>query len=309
MNLLHILANDGFICVNKHIIKQLGLEEAVLIGELASIYTYNDSKGILEDDWFYATVERIQENTGLSDYKQQQCISKLCGLGILKQKLQGMPRKRYLKFNIDNLYRIALNEEFVQYPKIRMTVSENSDDSSLILPEQVSENSDAIYNNYNNNTNKNRDNTLQGENSNKNNIIGKDNQKETKEPRVPIAPRGVTAPKISAGDRVPVKLRGLLTDWDSYPDTKKAVEDYILFLKDTYNTSDNSIKQKITQIKRMASNVPQGIEIICRYNIDRNYATPYKPSDYKKQMTDAPVVSEEFKGEFVTDDNGEIEEV
>ena len=59
----------------------------------------------------------------------------------------------------------------------------------------------------------------------------------------------------------------------------------------------------------MSSNVPQGVEIICRYNIDRNYATPYKPSDYKKQMTDAPVVSQEFKGEFVTDDNGEIEEV
>ena len=122
MNLLHILANDGFICVNKHIIKELGLEEAVLIGELASIYTYNDNKGSLEDDWFYATIERIQENTGLSEYKQQQVISKLCEMGLLKQKLQGMPRKRFLKFNKEKLYGIALNEEVVQFPKIRETV-------------------------------------------------------------------------------------------------------------------------------------------------------------------------------------------
>lgn len=159
-----------------------------------------------------------------------------------------------------------------------------------------------------NNTNNNITNPNTGEISNSK-ILGKNNQKETKEPRVPLAPHGVIAPKISAGDRIPVKLKGLLLDWDQHPETRKALEDYILFLKDTYNTPDNSIKQKITQIKRMASNVPQGVEIICRYNIDRNYATPYKPSDYKKQMADAPVVSEEFKGEFVTNDDGEIEEV
>ena len=308
MNLLHILANNGFICVNKHIIKQLGLEEAVLIGELASIYTYNDNKGALEEDWFYATIERIQDNTGLSEYKQQQVISRLCDIGLLKQKLQGMPRKRFLKFNKDKLYEIALNEADTQFPKIRETVPKNSGDSSQILPEQAPENSEAIYNNNNNTKYKNRDNTQAGEISNSQ-IIGKNNQKSTKEPKVPLAPRGVIAPKISAGERVPTKLRGLLAEWEQHPETKKAIEDYILFLKDTYNTSDNSIKQKITQIKRMSSNVPQGVEIICRYNIDRNYATPYKPSDYKKQMADAPVISQEFTGEFVTDDNGEIEEV
>ena len=124
MNLLHILANDGFICVNKHIIKQLGLEEVVLIGELASIYTYNHNKGSLEEDWFYATIERIQDNTGLSEYKQQQVISRLCHIGLLKQKLQGMPRKRFLKFNKDKLYEIALNEVYTQFPKIQETVPE-----------------------------------------------------------------------------------------------------------------------------------------------------------------------------------------
>ena len=311
MNLLHILANDGFICVNKHIIKQLGLEEAVLIGELASIYTYNDNKGALEEDWFYATIERIQDNTGLSEYKQQQVISRLCDIGLLKQKLQGMPRKRFLKFNKDKLYEIALNEADTQFPKIQETVPENSGDSSQILPEQAPENSEAIYNNNNNIKYKNRDNTQAGEisNQNKNNILGKNNQKETKEPKGSTRSQRVIAPKISPADRLPKSIIGKIQPWDKYPETYKALQDYALFLMDTYNEPTATINNKITQICRMASKVPQGIEIICNFNIDKNYRSVYKPSDYKKQMSDAPVISQEFTGEFVTDDNGEIEEV
>ena len=129
------------------------------------------------------------------------------------------------------------------------------------------------------------------------------------EPRGPLTPRGFTAPEISKEDRIPVKLRYIFLEWRNHPEALNALEDYILFLLDTYNTPVEVIKQKITQIQRMASNVPQGIEIICRYNIDRNYSTPYKPADYKKQMADAPVISQEFTGEFVTDENGLIEEV
>lgn len=195
----------------------------------------------------------------------------------------------------------TINEN-VNRPLTKM-LSDDSQDCYPTINKNVNYNNTII-----NNTNNNITNPNMGEISNSQ-IIGKNNQKSTKEPKVPLAPRGVIAPKISAGERVPTKLRGLLAEWEQHPETRKAIEDYILFLKDTYNTPDNSIKQKITQIKRMSSNVPQGVEIICRYNIDRNYATPYKPSDYKKQMADAPVISQEFTGEFVTDDNGEIEEV
>lgn len=309
MNLLHILANDGFICVNKHIIKILGLEEAVLIGELASIYTYNNDKDALEDDWFYATIERIRQNTGLTEYKQQQVINRLCEMGILEQKLQGMPRKRFLRFNKEKLLQIALNEESIQFPKIQETVPENQGACSGKIQETVPKNQGAIYNNNYNNINKNRDNTLAGgyiSNQNTTKILEENNQKGTKEPGVS---RGVVAPKVSAGARIPDNVKGVIADWAEYPETKKAIEDYVLFLMDTYNFKSTAIKNKITQICRMASNVPQGIEVICRYNIDRNYATPYKPADYKKQLIDNTVVSAEFDGEFVKDENGNIEEV
>ncbi len=307
MNLLHILANDGFICVNKHIIKKLGLGEAILIGELASIYTYNSNKGSLEDDWFYATIEKIQENTGLSEYKQQQIITNLCDLGLLEQKLQGVPRKRFLKFNTEKLYEMVLNEEEKPLPKIRETVPKNSGDSSQILPELAPKNSGDIYNNINNNKDNNRDNT-QGESSSNTNIL-EENIKNQSESRKILTPTRVKAPKVSVLDRVPKKLLDKLILWDNYPDTKQALVNYILFLIDTYNDPVSSIKNKITQICRMASNTPKGIEIICNYNIDRNYRTVYKPSDYKKQMSDAPVESEEYKGDFVRDENGEVEEI
>lgn len=198
----------------------------------------------------------------------------------------------------------TINEN-VNRPLTEM-LSDDSQDCYPTINKNVNYNNTIINNTNNNITNPN---TGEFSNQNKNTNLEKNYQKETKEPRVPLAPRGVIAPKISKGERVPVKLRGLVAEWQAHEEAKKAIEDYILFLKDTYNTPDIAIKQKITQIKRMASNVPQGVEIICRYNIDRNYATPYKPSDYKKQMADAPVISEQFTGEFVTDANGEIEEV
>lgn len=319
MDLLTLLANDGFICVNKHIIRKLGLQEAVLIGELASIYTYNYNKNALEDDWFYATIDKIKENTGLTEYTQQQVISNLCEMGLLRQKLQGIPRKRFLQFDKQKLLEFTFNKDSFQLPEIREqaprdqgTSSVNSGNKLPEIKEQAPQNSDTIYNKKYNNKDKNRNNPKERGDSNKNisnNILGKNNQKETMEPRGPLTPRGFTAPEISKEDRIPVKLRYIFLEWRNHPEALNALEDYILFLLDTYNTPVEVIKQKITQIQRMASNVPQGIEIICRYNIDRNYSTPYKPADYKKQMADAPVISQEFTGEFVTDENGLIEEV
>lgn len=133
-----------------------------------------------------------------------------------------------------------------------------------------------------------------------------ENEKITKKPKVS---RGVVAPKISASSRIPKNTLAKIIEWNNYPDTKRALEEYALFLMDTYNYSDTTIKNKITQICRMASNVPKGIEIICAHNIDRNYATPYKPSDYKKQMADAPVESKAYEGDFIKDDEGNVEEV
>ena len=40
MNILQLLASSSFITLNKNVIKAVGLEEALLLGELCSEYDY-----------------------------------------------------------------------------------------------------------------------------------------------------------------------------------------------------------------------------------------------------------------------------
>lgn len=101
MGILSLIASQNFIAVNKTLIRELGLECAVLLGELASESDFfSDDK---QDGFFYATVEKIKDNTGLSGYQQRKAIDKLCSLGILESRLMGCPAKRYLKISCENL--------------------------------------------------------------------------------------------------------------------------------------------------------------------------------------------------------------
>ena len=73
------------------------------------------------------------------------------------------------------------------------------------------------------------------------------------EPRVPTPPRGIVAPKVSAESRIPKNTKAVITEWSKYPETKEALQDYALFLLDTYNFKDTAIKNKITQIGNFKS--------------------------------------------------------
>ena len=60
-----LLSIDGYIQVNKMLIKKLGLHEAIIIGELCAEYNYWEEQGKLDDDMFYSTRENIENNTFL----------------------------------------------------------------------------------------------------------------------------------------------------------------------------------------------------------------------------------------------------
>jgi len=97
-----LLSTDGFIQVNKTLIKKIGLHEAILIGELCAEYNYWDEQGKLEDGYFYSTRDNIEENTGLSEHYQRKALSHLYELGIILIEKRGLPAKNYYKidFNI-----------------------------------------------------------------------------------------------------------------------------------------------------------------------------------------------------------------
>lgn len=104
--LTNLLSNNGYIIVNKELIKKLGLECAILIGELCSEYSYWEKQNKLENGFFYSTRENILNNTGLSSYHQRKAIEKLVEKQILLEKYEGIPQQRWYSLNLDKLYQI-----------------------------------------------------------------------------------------------------------------------------------------------------------------------------------------------------------
>lgn len=109
-SVLNLIATDNFIVVNKILVRELNLECAVLLGELASEYIYWEKNGGLEDGYFYSTLENIQEKTSLTPYQQRQAINMLKDKGIIDVKIKGIPAKRYIKINEEQVVKILNNK-------------------------------------------------------------------------------------------------------------------------------------------------------------------------------------------------------
>ena len=101
MNIIDYIATDGYIIVNKEIARCLGLEEAVLLGELSAKYNYWEDRNLLDEEgFFFATAEDIEHETGLSAYKQRTAFKNLESKNIIETKFKGVPPKKYFKINV-----------------------------------------------------------------------------------------------------------------------------------------------------------------------------------------------------------------
>jgi len=145
MSTLKLLASNNFITVNKTLMLSLGIDEAIMIGELASEYDYWETKEQLDEDgFFYSTVEKVEENTTLTKYKQKKALDKLQKLGIVEVQRKGLPAKRYVKIHEEKLLQILSNKK-----------SKNlTSGSKKILPLEVKKfdrNNNINNNNINNN--------------------------------------------------------------------------------------------------------------------------------------------------------------
>lgn len=97
MEFVDYLASSNYVIVNKIIAEQVGLNEALVLGELASEYKYWQSLGKLDDGWFYSTVENLAERLPISSATIRRAVEKLEGDGYLETKLSGMPAKKYYR--------------------------------------------------------------------------------------------------------------------------------------------------------------------------------------------------------------------
>ena len=94
MDILDLLASDNYIIVNKTLVAEIGLENAIVFGVLCS---YQRGFG---NDEFYREQEKIIEDTGLSEYIVRKAIKELKDLELIEVNKKGMPAKYFYKVNI-----------------------------------------------------------------------------------------------------------------------------------------------------------------------------------------------------------------
>lgn len=157
-NFINILANSNYIIVNKNIMKALGLNEAVLIGELSAEYLYWEKSGQLEDNYFYSTRENIEEQTMLSAYQQRLTLDNLITNNIITIKSKGMPLRTWYTINEEPLFKLVSETiERSSSKKIEHQVVKKFNDksSNFLIPccEKI-EHHDVKDFNINNNNNK-----------------------------------------------------------------------------------------------------------------------------------------------------------
>lgn len=105
-NLLDMLRADGSIVVNKKLACKIGLEEAAIYSELASQRNFWKMQGKMSNEsgrydkkgeWFYCTIDKLEEHTSVKRKKQDRVIKTLVNLKLIEVRLLGLPSKRYFK--------------------------------------------------------------------------------------------------------------------------------------------------------------------------------------------------------------------
>lgn len=144
-----LLMSSNYYTLNKQIVKSLGIESAFLLTILIEA-----SDGLADDEgWFYQTIEKIGELTGIGRHKQDKIIKDLIELKILEQKNRGVPCKRYFKINysmIENLVFFNPQTSLSEIDKLDCKKETNlSDENSQTRLSEIDNNKEYIINNLN----------------------------------------------------------------------------------------------------------------------------------------------------------------
>lgn len=158
--LMSILSNDGYIILNKYVMKALGLHEAILLGELCSEYIYWYKEEKLQDGFFYSTRENIEKETTLSPFQQRQALKKLTEIGLVEILERDMPKKTYYKVNEEKVYKFLLETDlnFTDVKKFDDKTLNNLTSSDEKITHQEVKKLEINNNNINNNKNNNKNN-------------------------------------------------------------------------------------------------------------------------------------------------------
>lgn len=133
MAIIDLVGGSDYIAVSRALCRELGPNAAVMYSELIDRYKYYKKEGKLDDEeMFYATVNDIQQKTGLSGEQQTTCITKLQQHRLVSTKRKGLPGKRHIKIHENpKLLRVLFGLEHdeardIQKPENPVTSNGNS---------------------------------------------------------------------------------------------------------------------------------------------------------------------------------------
>ena len=160
MDIIDLLASDNYIIANKDIARRHGLDEAIILGELASEFRYWKREGKTQDGWFFSTIQNVEDATTIKEKRQRAAINNLVAAGLLEVKLEGMPAKRYVRLSAEKL---LANMTEQAPPEAPNKPSQNGGTSSAKTAEQAPPNPPTKNNNITitNNNNKKSKSTKQ----------------------------------------------------------------------------------------------------------------------------------------------------
>lgn len=98
--LFSFIKQEAYFTVNYKLVKHIGLNPSIFFGEICNEFKYYYEKNLLiNDDWFFATTDKIQNRIGFSKFLQSNCIKILQDCKILEMKIMGIPAKKHFKIN------------------------------------------------------------------------------------------------------------------------------------------------------------------------------------------------------------------
>lgn len=104
MDAIDFLASNNYIIVNRSLMMAIGVNESLVLGELASEYRYWKEAGKLKDGaWFFSTDNNLMSRLPFSRPTIQRVIAKLKESGIIETKLIGVPAKRFFRIHPERI--------------------------------------------------------------------------------------------------------------------------------------------------------------------------------------------------------------
>ena len=106
-----LLRTDGYVVVNKKLMRVLGIDSALLLGELISEYSYyQDREELTDDGFFFSKSENIERNINLSAYRQREAFKVLELYGLVEKDFRGVPAKNYYRLDTSNIEEFLLSD-------------------------------------------------------------------------------------------------------------------------------------------------------------------------------------------------------